>query len=128
IFETIHLDTMHMTPSSNGCKYIVHRSNIVTDNAVQFTKVVHWLSKKYGIQSITIAPYNSTANGRIKRPHWDVRQALYKACEDKTKWYWFFWHVMWADRITVRKRFGCSPFFLVTRAHPILPLDLVEAT
>jgi hypothetical protein len=24
IFETIHIDTMHMTPASNGCKYIVH--------------------------------------------------------------------------------------------------------
>jgi len=35
---------------------------------------------------------------------------------------------MWADRVTVRKRFGCSPFFMVTGAHPILLLDVQEAT
>ena len=164
IFKTIHLDTMHMTAASNGCKYIVHgrcalstwmegrplrKDNhkligqwlfeevicrwgcirtIVTDNAGQFTKVAQWLETKYGIKGIRIAAYNSHANGRIERPHWDVRQALFKACEDRTKWYWYFWHVMWADRITIRKRFGCSSFFMVTGAHPILPLDLLEAT
>jgi hypothetical protein len=35
---------------------------------------------------------------------------------------------MWADRITVRRGTGCSPFFLTTGAHPILPLDIIEAT
>ena len=35
---------------------------------------------------------------------------------------------MWADRITVRKRLGCSPYFITTGAHPTLPLDIVEAT
>ncbi|KNZ72132.1 hypothetical protein J132_04413, partial [Termitomyces sp. J132] len=64
----------------------------------------------------------------IERPHWDVRQALFKACEDHTKWFWFFFHVMWSDCITIRKQFGCSPYFMVTGAHPIIPLDLAEAT
>ena len=36
--------------------------------------------------------------------------------------------MLWAERITVRKGLGCSPFFMVTGAHPIIPLDLVEAT
>jgi hypothetical protein len=44
------------------------------------------------------------------------------------KWFWFFFLVLWADRITVRKYFGCSPFFMTTGAHPILPLDIQEAT
>ncbi len=35
---------------------------------------------------------------------------------------------MWVDCITVRKRMGCSPFFAVTGVHPILPLDVLEAT
>ena len=35
---------------------------------------------------------------------------------------------MWADRVTVQKRFGCSPFFMVTGMHPILLLDVQEAT
>ena len=35
---------------------------------------------------------------------------------------------MWADRVTVRRRMGCSPYFAVTGTHPLLPLDIAEAT
>ena len=35
---------------------------------------------------------------------------------------------MWADRITVRKRLGCSPYFALTGAHPVLPFDIMQAT
>ena len=166
IFQVLHADTVHMTPASNGCKYIVHGrcalsswmegrplkketartvalwlfeevicrwgclSEIITDNGTVFVAAVRWLEEKYGIKGIKISPYNSKANGRIERPHWDVTQMLSKCCgpQNLSKWYWFFWQVLWADRITVRKRFGCSPFFMVTGAHPILPLDVQEAT
>ena len=102
---------------------------IVTDNAGPFTKALAWLEQKYGIKGVTISAYNSRANGRIERPHWDVRQALYKATGgDVAKWFWFFHLVMWADRITIRKGLGCSPYFIATGAHPTLPLDVVEAT
>ncbi|PFH49267.1 hypothetical protein AMATHDRAFT_147977 [Amanita thiersii Skay4041] len=36
--------------------------------------------------------------------------------------------VFWAERVTIRKRFSVSPYFAVTGAHPLLPLDIVEAT
>ena len=88
-----------------------------------------WLEQKYGVKGIQISAYNLKANGKIERPHWDVWQMLYKATGgNPAKWYWFFYHVMWADRVTIRKSYGCSPFFMVTRAHPILPLDIQEAT
>ena len=102
---------------------------IVTDNGSVYRAAVAWLEKKYGIKGIRISSYNSKANGRIERPHWDVRQMLYKATGgNPSKWFWFFHHVLWADRITIRKYFGCSPFFMTTGAHPILPLDILEAT
>ena len=102
---------------------------IVTDNGTPFKKAVAWLEEKYGIKGIQISAYNSRANGKIERPHWDVRQALWKACGGEVhKWYWYFVLVMWADRITVRKRLGCSPYFITTGSHPTLPLDVVEAT
>ena len=44
------------------------------------------------------------------------------------KWFWFFFYVLWADRITIRKSFSCSLFFMTMGAHPILPLDIPEAT
>lgn len=165
LFQTLHADTMHMTPPSNGCSYIAHgrcglsswmearalrKENaqsigqwlfediicrwgslvkIVTDNGSPFKKAVGWLAEKYGIKGVTISPYNSQANGTIERPHWDVRQMLFKATEGEVKkWYWSLHHVMWADRVTIRKGTGCSPYFMVTGAHPTLPLDLIEAT
>jgi hypothetical protein len=104
-------------------------SEIVTDNGGPFVAAVNWIESKYGIKGIRISPYNSKANGKIERPHWDVRQALYKASGgDASKWSYFFHHIMWADRVTIRKGFGCSPFFMITGAHPVLPLDVIEAT
>ena len=165
IFQVLHADTMHMTPKSNGCSYILHGRcgmtswmegrpahdekgrtigiwlfenivcrwgclvEIVTDNASAYRAAVAWLEEKYGIKGIKISAYNSKANGKIERPHWDVRQMLYKATGgNPSKWFWFFYHVLWADRITIRKKYGCSPFFMVTGAHPTLPLDVQEAT
>jgi hypothetical protein len=166
IFEVLHADIMHMTPASNGCKYIVHgRDNlsswpegralkdekarsialwlyedvlcrwgslrtIVTDNGESFKAALKWIAQKWGIKHITISPYNSRANGKVERPHWDVRQMLYKAtgAANTSKWYWFLNAVLWADRVSIRKRTGCSPYFMVTGAHPILPLDAKEAT
>lgn len=165
IFQVLHADTMHMTPKSNGCGYIVHGRDaltsypearairqedarsigqflfedvicrwgclqeIVTDNGGPFKAAVAWLERKYGIKGIRISAYNSKANGAIERPHWDVRQMLYKATDGNvSKWFWFLAHVIWADRITIRRRLGCSPFYAVTGANPILPLDIQEAT
>lgn len=164
IFQVLHVDVMHMTPASNGCKYIVHgrcaltswmegkplreenaasiggwllevitrwgcMREIVTDNGGPFVKAVAWLEKKYGIKGIKISPYNSRANGRIERPHFDVREMLFKATGGRTsQWFWYFQHIMWADRVTARRRFGVSPFFMVTGAEPVLPLDIQEAT
>ena len=72
--------------------------------------------------------YNSCANGKIEHPHWDVEQALWKACSGEVhKWYWYFILVMWADQITVRKRPGCSPYFIIMGLHPILSLNIIEA-
>ena len=102
---------------------------IVTDNGSSYRAATAWLEQKYGIKWIRISAYNSKANGKIERPHWDVHQMLWKATGgNPSKWFWFFFHVLWADRISIRKGLGCSPFFMVTGAHPILPLDIQEAT
>ena len=54
---------------------------------------------------------------------------LYKATGgDVKKWFWSLHHVMWADRVTVRKGMSCSSYFMVIGAQPTLPLDVIEAT
>jgi len=68
---------------------------IVTDNGAPFKKAVKWLEEKYGIKGVAISPYNSQANGIVERPHWDLRQMLYKATKgDVRKWAWYLHHVM----------------------------------
>jgi hypothetical protein len=101
---------------------------IVMDNRSPFRKAVSWLENKYRIKGVTISPYNSQANGKVERPHWDLRQMLYKATDrDVKKWYWHLHHVTWANQSTVWKGTGCSPYFMVTGAHPTIPLGIVEA-
>ena len=36
--------------------------------------------------------------------------------------------MMWADRVTVHRCMGCSPYFATTGTHPLFPLDIAEAT
>jgi hypothetical protein len=102
---------------------------IVSDNAKQFIAALKWLESKYGITGIQIAPYNSKANGVVERGHYDIRQSLVKATGgDGRKWFFFLPQVVWSDRITTRRGLGCSPYFAVCGAHPVIPLDIVEAT
>jgi hypothetical protein len=90
---------------------------------------LNWLNTKYGITGIRISAYNSQANGPVERVHWDIRQSIYKATgSDVRKWFWFLPQVVWADRITVRRGLGCSPYFAVTGAHLTIPLAIEEAT
>jgi len=102
---------------------------IVTNNGAPFKKAVTWIEDKYGIKGVTISPYNSQANGAVKRPYWDLRQMLYKVTkEDVKKWFWHLPHITWVDRITIRKGMGCLPYFMATGAHLTIPLDIIEVT
>jgi len=100
---------------------------IVTDNGALFKKAIKWLEEKYGIKGVTISFYNSQANGIVERLHWDLRQMLYKATKgDVRKWAEYLHHVMWVDRITVKKGTRCSLYFMVTGAYLTIPLDIIE--
>jgi hypothetical protein len=104
-------------------------AEIVTDNGKPFLKALDYLAKRYHVRHIRISGYNSRANGLVERPHFDVRQSLYKACDgDQAKWSKAAYSVFWAERITIRRRMGCSPYFAATGSHPLLPFDISEAT
>jgi hypothetical protein len=102
---------------------------IVSDNGAAFLKALGYLSKRYQINHIRISGYNSRANGMVERSHFDVRQSLFKAVDgDESRWSSAAHSVFWAERVTPRKRMGCSPYFVATGTHPLIPLDIVEAT
>ena len=101
---------------------------IVTDNGAPFVKALRYLADHYHLSHIRISGYNSRANGIVERSHFDVRQALFKASEgEESKWSSVAYSVFWAERVTVRRRMGCSPYFATTGAHPLLPFDITEA-
>nr|GAT45999.1 DNA/RNA polymerase [Mycena chlorophos] len=101
---------------------------IVSDNGTPFVKALVYLEKRYHVRHIRISGYNSRAN-LAERPHFDVRQALFKAADgDQSKWAGVAHSVFWAERVTVRRIMGCSPYFAATGTHPLLPLDIAEAT
>jgi hypothetical protein len=102
---------------------------IVTDNGSPILKALAYLSKRYKINHIRISGYNSRANGIVERPHFDVRQSLYKAVDgDEKRWAFGAYSVFWSERVTIRRRMGCSPYFAATGTHPLLPFDIAEAS
>ena len=102
---------------------------IVTDNAPQYIEAATYLAKKYHIHHIRISAYNSRAQGPIERRHFDVREALIKAAEgDETKWPQVAPYVFWAERISIQKSTGFSPYRLAHGVDALLPFDLSEAT
>jgi hypothetical protein len=96
---------------------------VVTDNGPAFLKVMEYLNH------IQISGYNSRANGTVERSHFDVCQSLFKVVDgDQKRWSLGVYLIFWAERVTPHKRMGCSPYFAITGAHPILPFDIAEAT
>ncbi|ETW76002.1 hypothetical protein HETIRDRAFT_455614 [Heterobasidion irregulare TC 32-1] len=93
LFAKMYMDTMHMLTTE-----------IVSNNGPAFIKALDQLAKKYHVWHIRISGYNSRANGITEQPHFDVRQALFKAVDgDQAKWN-------------------------LTGTHPLLPLDIAKAT
>jgi hypothetical protein len=102
---------------------------IVTDNAPQYIQAVEYLVEKYHIHYIRISPYNSRAQGPIERRHFDVRESIIKAADgDESRWPNVVASVFWAERVSIHKYTGYSPFYLAHGVEPLLPFDLAEAT
>jgi RNase H-like domain found in reverse transcriptase/Integrase zinc binding domain len=104
-------------------------SEIVTDNGSEVKGATSELLRRHGIPQIRISPYNSQANGVVERGHFTIREAIIKACDGNiSQWPDLVHHAFFADRVTVRKATGFSPYYLLYGVDPVLPLDLFEAT
>ena len=102
---------------------------IVSDNAPQYIQAVQYLADKFHIHHIKISPYNSRAQGPIERRHYDVREAIVKATDgDISTWPDVTPAVFWAERVTIQKATGHSPYYMAHGVEPLLPFDLAEAT
>lgn len=104
-------------------------SDLITDNGPAYVAGLDWLSRTYGINHIRISGYNSQANGIVERKHFDVREAIVKTCDGvEQKWRSVLPQVLWAERITIRRSTGYSPYYMAHGVHPVLPFDITQAT
>jgi hypothetical protein len=70
---------------------------------------MEYLLKRYHLNHIQISSYNSHTNGMVECSHFDVRQSLFKVVDgDQKRWSLGVYLVFWAERVTPRKRMGCS--------------------
>jgi len=102
---------------------------VVTDNGPSFGQEFTDLLAMYGIRHIKISAYNSQSNGVVERGHYNIREALIKLCNgDLDKWPLMVPAAVYADRITIRRATGFSPYYLLHGVHPLMPGDLTDAT
>ncbi|KNZ80986.1 hypothetical protein J132_03403 [Termitomyces sp. J132] len=93
------------------------------------TPNITYLAKKYNLHYIQISGYNKCANGIVKQPHFDVCQALFKVVDsDQSRWSTATYSVFWSECVMVHKQMGCSPYYVTTGTHPLLPADIMEVT
>ena len=104
-------------------------SKVITDNGPETKEAFKKLLERHGIPHISITPYNHHANGVVERGHFVLREALIKTCQGKiSEWPDHLQSAVFADRVTVSRVTGYSPYQLLHGTEPTLPLDLTEAT
>lgn len=102
---------------------------VITDNGPEVKGAFQKLIRRYGIPQIKISAYNSKANGVVERGHFIIRESIIKACKGEiNKWPEKVHAAFFADRITISKSTGHSPYYLIHGIEPVLPLDLFEHT
>lgn len=110
------------------CRYGAPQQ-VATDNGPEVKKAFQVLLERLGIPHIKITPYNHHANGVVERGHFTMREAIIKSCQgDLRKWPDKVQEAVFADRVTVSRVTGYSPYQLLHGTDPLLPLDLAEAT
>nr|GAT48253.1 predicted protein [Mycena chlorophos] len=110
------------------CRYGCPR-HVITDNGSEVKVGFAELMKRLGIPHIRISAYNKHATGVVERGHFTLREALVRACRGNLrKWPELLPLAVFADRITVSRITGYSPYQLLHGTDPVLPFDLAEAT
>jgi hypothetical protein len=110
------------------CRYRCPRK-VVTDNGSEVKAGFRKLMKRMNIPHVKISPYNKHATGVVEQGHYTLWEAVVKSCGGKMElWPQKLAAALLADRVTVSRVTGFSPYQLFHGTDPILPFDLAEAT
>jgi len=94
------------------------------DGGSEFKKDVIKELEKYGIHRVVISAYNSKANGMIERGHQPLIAALIALTNGGRKsWVPFLRWVLFADRTTIHRPTGFTPFYMVYGREAVLPVE-----
>jgi hypothetical protein len=123
-------------------EYVVTRhgcvGQIVTDNGELNSELGLEFERKYRIQLSFTTTYHPQTNAIVERGHLPLREGIEKGCFDKLAKVWdyqsvlelkdlwprYFLASLWADRITVRKTTGYSPYYLMYGTKCVIPVEL----
>lgn len=103
---------------------------VVVDNGGEFQGRFADLVASYKIGRVTISPHNPAANGLVERGHSPLKEAIYRRLRETpgSRWSDHLPYALWADRCTVRRSTGMTPYFLMYGHDCVLPIDVKEVT
>ena len=104
--------------------------HLMSDQAAEFTgQVISELCDLLGVTKIRTSPYHPQTNGAIERVHQTLRRMIAKIDPDKrAKWPSHLGPILIAYNATRSLITGYSPYFLMFRCRPRLPVDLLFPT
>jgi len=100
---------------------------IVNDGGPENQALTKELLARYAVRNVQVAAYHPQSNGLVERGHQNIVDALAKLTAPSGKpgtWLQHLAAASWADRITVRKSTGMTPFRVVFGQECLLPVEL----
>lgn len=111
---------------------------IISDNGELNSKKGIEFLEKHCIEFVTTTTYHPQGNAPVERGHKPIRNAIERKTftsiahiwdetdtEDlKREWPKYFYAALWADRMTVKKTTGYTPYHLMYGSQCIIPVEL----
>lgn len=102
---------------------------VTADQGPEFKGEFKQMLARYKIKYVNTSSYNPAANGVVENGNKSIKEAIFKRCRgDASKWAVHLPYALWADRSTVRRSTGFSPFYMMFGQEPVLPIDWEEST
>src|SRR5258708_514674 len=98
------------------------------DNGTEFKGTTEELMRKYKVPVVCILPYNSQANGKIKRTQRTYLKVIWKVVQGDTRqWPSWLGYALWADQ-SVKRNTGYSLYYLLYGQHLLHLFDMTDKT
>lgn len=106
------------------CRHGLFRKMVV-DGGPENKDMTEALANRYNIRRVVTSAYHPQANGLVERGHAPVVNALSKMTGGGlVGWVRHLPTVLWADRTTVKRSTGLTPYEVEYAQRPVLPIEL----